>query len=73
MRTSTTIRVDTSTRDAVRQLADDDQITLDEMIRRLAREERQRRIGSALNAPLDADDNAWLDVGLVTVRDDARR
>jgi len=73
MRTSTTIRVDTSTRDAVRQLADADRVSLDEAISRLAREERQRRIGAALNTPLGSDDAAWLEVGPAAVRADARR
>jgi hypothetical protein len=48
---STTVRVSTSTRDAVRALAVADGITIDEAIARLARRERQRRMGEALAAP----------------------
>ena len=64
---STTVRVSRATRDNLRQLADDDNVTLDEEINRLVRCERQRRIGHALSEnELDDDARAWLDVGVST-------
>jgi hypothetical protein len=71
MRDSTTIRVSVATRDALRDLADRDGVTLDEELARLARAERQRRIGLALALEPSADDRAWLEAGIVTVRDHA--
>ena len=65
---STTVRVSRTTRDGLRRLANDDDVTLDEEITRLVRAERQRRIGLALSAnEPDADARAWLDVGASTV------
>ena len=46
--TSTTIRVSKVVRDEIGALADSEGLTLDEMLRRLARSERQRRIGVEL-------------------------
>lgn len=71
---STTVRVSRGTRDHLRNLANDDNVTLDEEITRLVRAERQRRIGQALstNQP-DAGARAWLDVGVSTIRDHAGR
>jgi hypothetical protein len=60
MPSSTTVRVDVATRDAVKAIAEADGVTLDVAIRRLVRAERQRRMGAAL-AGADAD-AAWLDV-----------
>jgi hypothetical protein len=57
---TTTIRVSPGTRDAVRDLADTDGLTLDEEIQRLTRAERQRRLGAALAADPDEYDSAWL-------------
>jgi hypothetical protein len=57
---TTTIRVSLGTRDAVRDLADADGLTLDEEIQRLTRAERQRRLGAALAADPDEHDSAWL-------------
>jgi len=69
---STTVRVSRGTRDNLRHLADDDDVTLDEEITRLVRAERQRRIGRALSATeLDAEEQVWLDVGASTIRDHA--
>ncbi len=68
-RNSTTIRVSTDTSDSLRQLADDDKVTLDEEITRLVRSERQRRIGQALAADeADARTRDWLDIGIVAAR-----
>lgn len=62
MHESTSVRVAATTRDAVRALADDDGISLDEEIRRLARAERQRRMGHALaTAVPTGEDEQWLE------------
>ena len=61
MQDTTSVRVAAATRDAVRALADHDGLTLDEEIARLARAERQRRMGQALAAEIAADDEQWLD------------
>lgn len=62
MRDVTTIKVSVGTRDALRQLADLEDLTLDAMIGRLIRHERRRLIGSQLaSAPLDDDDRTVLD------------
>ncbi len=71
---STTVRVSRRTRDDLRHLADDDDVTLDEEISRLVRAERQRRIGLALAADqpgADNDNGSWLDIGPSTIRDHA--
>jgi hypothetical protein len=47
---STTIRVSRAVRDEINALAAIEHVTLDEMLRRLARAERQRRIGAELAA-----------------------
>ena len=69
---STTVRVSRSTRDAVRALAVADGITIDEAIARLARRERQRRMGEALAAPAASSaeseeasqERDWLDLAV---------
>lgn len=70
MQYQTSVRVSTRTRDAVRRLADADDVTLDEEIARLARSERQRRMGLELSQvePND-EDQAWIDAGLDAVND----
>ena len=74
MRETTTIRVSPGNRDALRQLADFDGVTLDEEIARLLRAERQRRMGGQLGAAeLTGSDRAWLDLGIATATDNARR
>lgn len=70
---TTTVRVMKTTRDAVRSLADADGLTLDGEIERLARAERQRRIGAALRAAPGDDEQSWLDMAAATVGGDARR
>lgn len=68
MQDSTSVRVSTSTRDAVRRLADADEVTLDEEIARLARSERQRRMGLELSQPEPDDDTrAWIEAGVDSV------
>ena len=70
---ATSVRVSRRTRDAVRALAEADGVTLDEEIERLARSERQRRIGEALadESTTSPDDQAWLDLGAHAVASDA--
>ena len=69
---ATTIRVSSETRDQVRALAEADGVTMDEMIRRLTRWERQRRIGVELASyDYDDDDERWLELGAETIRDHA--
>ena len=72
MRESTTIRVSPETRDALRDLAEGDGITLDTELARLLRAERQRRMGAALAQEPSDDYKTWLDAGIVTIRDHAR-
>lgn len=74
MQNSTTVRVSTSTRDALRDLAARDGLSMDEEIQRLTRAERQRRIGATLaeHQP-DDDEQTWLNIGVDTITADARR
>ena len=74
MRDSTTVRVSTNTRDALRDLANHDGLTMDEEIQRLARAERQRRLGASLAEHLpDDDEQTWLSISAETVTANARR
>lgn len=72
--TSTTIRVSKAVRDEIGALAAAEHITLDEMLRRLAKAERQRRMGAelAMHEPTDTE-QAIVAVGLDTVRQHAGR
>jgi len=67
MHIATSVRVATTTRDAVRALADDDGVTLDQEIARLARAERQRRMGRALAEATSPEDDRWLEAVADTV------
>lgn len=68
MQGSTSVRVSTDTRNAVRALADADDVTLDEEIARLARSERQRRMGAALSQEeLSDEDRRWIGADTDTV------
>ena len=71
---STTIRVSKAVRDEIGALAASEDITLDEMLRRLARAERQRRMGAELAArePTSVE-RAIIAVGLSTVEQHAGR
>lgn len=72
--TSTTIRVSKSVRDEIGALAAADHLTLDEMLRRLARAERQRRIGAELAAhEPTSSERAVTAAGLATAEQHARR
>jgi hypothetical protein len=73
MSESTTIKVSVQTRDALRQLADRDGLTLDAQLDKLIRRERRRIIGAQLaGAPLDDDDLAVLDASAGDVADASR-
>lgn len=70
---TTTIKVSVSTRDALRQLADRDGLTLDAQLEKLIRRERRRIIGAQLaSAPPDGDDVAVLDASASDVADASR-
>lgn len=70
---NSTIKVSSSTRDLVKELADADGVTLDAEPRALARRERQRRMGLELAADdPDAADAAWLDMGAAEACDASR-
>ena len=65
-----TIRVSTRTRDALRQLAERDGLTLDAQLDHLIRRERRRIIGGQLaSAPIDLHDRAVLDASATDVAD----
>ncbi|MDE0668202.1 MAG: hypothetical protein OXI48_04150 [bacterium] len=67
---STTIKVSIKTRDALRQLADRDGLTLDAQLGQLIRRERRRMIGTQLaSAPLDAAEEATLDASASDLAD----
>lgn len=73
MREVTTIKVSIATRDALRQLADREGLTLDAQLDRMIRSERRRLIGAQLaSAPLDADARAVLDASASDVADASR-
>jgi low affinity Fe/Cu permease len=66
----TTIKVSTRTRDALRQLAERDGLTLDAQLDLLIRRERRRVIGLQLSrAPLDRDERTMLDASASDVND----
>jgi hypothetical protein len=70
---STTIKVSVQTRDALRQLAERDGVTLDAQLEKLIRRERRRIIGAQLSSgPLDDDDLTVLDASASDVADASR-
>ena len=70
MSNTTTIKVSVRTRDALRQLAEREGLTLDAQLDRLIRRERRRIIGAQLGgAQLDAEDMVVLDASASDVRD----
>lgn len=72
--TSTTIRVSKAVRDEIGALAAAEHITLDEMLRRLARAERQRRMGAELaEQEPTSTERAIIAVGLAIVEQHAGR
>jgi hypothetical protein len=61
-------------RDEIGALAEAEHVTLDEMLRRLARAERQRRMGADLAAhEPSSTERATIAVGLSVVEQHARR
>lgn len=70
MSDTTTIKVLVRTRDALRQLAEREGLTLDAQLDRLIRRERRRIIGAQLaSAQLDADDRVVLDASASDIGD----
>ena len=70
MSDTTTIKVLVRTRDALRQLAEREGLTLDAQLDRLIRRERRRIIGAQLaSAQLDAEDRVVLDASASDVGD----
>ena len=70
---TTTIKVSVQTRDALKQLAARDGLTLDAQLDQLIRRERRRVIGAQLaTAPLDDDDVAVLDASASDIADASR-
>ena len=73
MSDSTTIKVSTRTRDALRQLADRDGVTLDRELEKMIQRERRRLIGAQLSGvPLSHDETAVLDASAADVADASR-
>ena len=70
MSDTTTIKVLVRTRDALRQLAEREGLTLDAQLDRLIRRERRRIIGAQLaSAQLDAEDRVVLDASASDIGD----
>ncbi len=66
------MRVRVDTRDQIKALAETDGISMEEEIRRLARQERQRRMGIELSTDVStAAEQAVLDAGAVTIQEHA--
>jgi len=73
MSDSTTIKVSTRTRDALRQLAARDGVTLDRELEKMIQRERRRLIGSQLaGVPLGHDEKSVLDASAADVADASR-
>ena len=64
MSESTTIRVDRTTHEELRRLAERDQVTVTETVARAVRALRQDEIGRQLAGELSEDEGAWLDADL---------
>lgn len=64
MSDSTTIRVDRTTHEELRRLAERDQMTVTETVARAVRALRQDEMGRQLSAELSEDEGAWLDADL---------
>ena len=70
MADSTTIKVSIRTRDALRQLADREGLTMDAQLERLIRTERRRAIGAQLaSSRPDPDEERLLDASASDVAD----
>lgn len=57
---TTTVRVSHTTRDEIRALAEADDLTIDQVLHKLARAERQRRMGADLAANPLSEENLAL-------------
>lgn len=73
MRDSTTIRVTPRTRDQLKDMAARERLTIDQMLAKLLRAERQRRLGEALRAEPSSEDLTWMQMAGAVVIDDAGR
>ena len=70
MPATTTIKVSIRTRDALRQLADREGLTMDAQLERLIRTERRRTIGAQLSSGQpDPDEERLLDASVSDVAD----
>lgn len=58
---STSVRIDRKTHDALKELADDLDLTVGNTVALAVRRLRQDRMGEQLARPLDAEEIAWLD------------
>ena len=61
---STSVRIDVSTHEELKRLAAELNTTVGNTVSLAVRVLRQDRIGDELNAPLRADETAWLDAEL---------
>lgn len=61
---STSVRIDTSTHQELKRLAEDMGVTVGETVAMAVRRLRQDRIGEELTAPLMDDEITWLDADL---------
>ncbi len=61
---STTIRVDRATHAELRRLAEEEHVTLTEVVARAVRVLRQERMGRELARDLTDEESAWLDADL---------
>lgn len=70
MPVATSVRLDVATRDALRALADSDNLTMAEEIALLIRRDRQRRLGEYLaTVSDDAEEQQWAEVSISSLRD----
>ncbi len=61
---STSVRVNVSTHEEIKRLADEMGTTVGETVALAVRRLRQERLGDELTAPLREDETAWLDAEL---------
>lgn len=61
---STSVRIDATTHDELKRLAEELQTTVGNTVTLAVRALRQDRVGRDLSAPLDDDESAWLDADL---------
>jgi hypothetical protein len=64
MTDTTTVRIDRSTHETLKRLAQERGTTVTEAVARAVRLLRQEQMGSELAGPLDPSDSEWLDADL---------